>query len=71
MEIVVLSFKIVPAHPLTRLPGPGPAELIYIKLPIDRHERLLLLIRNDWICIPGWICIGLGVILCGKGACID
>ena len=50
MKIVVLSFKIVPAarppgrgHPSSaRPPGPGPAEPIYIKLPIDRHGRLLL-----------------------------
>ena len=29
-------------RPPVRPPGPGPAEPIYIKLPIDRHGRLLL-----------------------------
>ena len=32
------------ACPPVRPPGPGPAEPIYIKLPIDRHGRLLLVI---------------------------
>ena len=31
-----------PVRPSVRPPGPGPAEPIYIKLPIDRHGRLLL-----------------------------
>ena len=30
------------ARPSVRPPGPGPAEPIYIKLPIDRHGRVLL-----------------------------
>ena len=43
MKTVVLSFKIVPAaRPSARPPGPEPAEPIYIKLQIDRHGRLLL-----------------------------
>ena len=34
----------VTVRPSVRPPGPGPAEPIYIKLPIDRHGRLLLVI---------------------------
>ena len=33
-----------PVRPSVRPPGPGPAEPIYIKLPIDRHGRLLFVL---------------------------
>ena len=35
-----------------RPPGPGPAEPIYIKLPIDRHGRLLLVWASTEPCGP-------------------
>ena len=34
----------VTVRPSVRPPRPGPAEPIYIKLPIDRHGRLLLVL---------------------------
>ena len=34
-------------RPSVRPLGPGPAEPIYIKLPIDRHGRLLLVLNPD------------------------
>ena len=40
----------VTVRPSVRPPGPGLAEPIYIKLPIDRHGRLLLVI---WLHMAG------------------
>ena len=36
-----------PVRPSVRPPGPGPAEPIYIKLPIDRHGWLLQCTRMN------------------------
>ena len=58
----------VTVRPSVRPPGPGPAEPIYIKLPIDRHGRLLLILGQliALRCYPGATCKTRRLLICGQ-----